>query len=579
MINFNQNNLANDLSPYLKQHKDNPVNWQIWSKATLQEAKKNSKPILLSIGYASCHWCHVMAHESFEDKQTADLMNKYFINIKTDREERPDLDFVFQSSFQLFNQTSGGWPLTMFLDENGVPFMGGTYFPKKSQNGLPSFKEVLEKVHHAYRDQRTNIIQQKDLIIKNLDLKKSSVLNQDLESILETTLTYLDPIKGGYKGAPKFPTFNLFETLLYFYNKTKNKKYLEPVTLLIKQLCSKGIYDHVEGGISRYTVDENWTIPHFEKMLYDNTQFILLLSKYCKLNEKKYYKEKLEQTIEFLKKEFLNEENLLGSAYDADSEGEEGKYYVYDYNEIKDINKIHDYFDISIKGNWENKNILVEKNKPPKEIVKELFKIREQRKKPFFDDKSQLDLNCLWVSALIAAHEIIPENKYLNLAENFFSTIEERYIKKNIKHSYSKEIVFLEDYAYLINSLNDLYSVTMNFKYKDYANKLCNEVFSKFYVNGKNIFQKNEKNKNDIFFNPIDISDNTIPNGNSIMLINLIRLGMKNEAKLLSDSLNGYLNVYKNHMMTALRACDYFNNINSGKNCNEQGCVIDVKKD
>ena len=208
----------------------------------------------------------------------------------------------------------------MFLDENGVPFMGGTYFPKKSQNGLPSFKEVLEKVHHAYRDQRTNIIQQKDLIIKNLDLKKSSVLNQDLESILETTLTYLDPIKGGYKGAPKFPTFNLFETLLYFYNTTKNKKYLEPVTLLIKQLCSKGIYDHVEGGISRYTVDENWTIPHFEKMLYDNTQFILLLSKYCKLNEKKYYKEKLEQTIEFLKKEFLNEENLLGSAYDADSE-------------------------------------------------------------------------------------------------------------------------------------------------------------------------------------------------------------------------------------------------------------------
>ena len=579
MINFNQNNLANDLSPYLKQHKDNPVNWQIWSKATLQEAKKNSKPILLSIGYASCHWCHVMAHESFEDKQTADLMNKYFINIKTDREERPDLDFVFQSSFQLFNQTSGGWPLTMFLDENGVPFMGGTYFPKKSQNGLPSFKEVLEKVHHAYRDQRTNIIQQKDLIIKNLDLKKSSVLNQDLESILETTLTYLDPIKGGYKGAPKFPTFNLFETLLYFYNKTKNKKYLEPVTLLIKQLCSKGIYDHVEGGISRYTVDENWTIPHFEKMLYDNTQFILLLSKYCKLNEKKYYKEKLEQTIEFLKKEFLNEENLLGSAYDADSEGEEGKYYVYDYNEIKDINKIHDYFDISIEGNWENKNILVEKNKPPKEIVKELLKIREQRKKPFFDDKSQLDLNCLWVSALISAHEIMPENKYLNLAENFFLTIEERYLKKNIKHSYSKEIVFLEDYAYLINSLNDLYGVTMNFKYKDYANKLCNEVFSKFYVNSKNIFQKNEKNKNDIFFNPIDISDNTIPNGNSIMLINLIRLGMKKEAKLLSDSLNGYLNVYKNHMMTALRACDYFNNINSGKNCNEQGCVIDVKKD
>jgi hypothetical protein len=168
----------------------------------------------------------------------------------------------------------------MFLDENGVPFMGGTYFPKNSQNGLPSFKEVLQKVHDAYKEQKENIIKQKDLIIKNLDLKKNSVLNQDLEPILETSLSYLDSTKGGYKGAPKFPTFNLYETLLYFYNKTNDRKYLDPVTLLIKQLCSKGIYDHVEGGISRYTIDEDWVIPHFEKMLYDNTQFILLLSKY-----------------------------------------------------------------------------------------------------------------------------------------------------------------------------------------------------------------------------------------------------------------------------------------------------------
>ena len=174
MIDFKKNNLENVQSPYLKQHKNNPVHWQIWSKATIEEAKKNSKPILLSIGYATCHWCHVMAHESFEDKETADLMNKYFINIKTDREERPDLDFVFQSSFQLFNQTGGGWPLTMFLDENGVPFMGGTYFPKNSQNGLPAFKEVLRKVHEIYRDQKTNIINdfhEKLNIIKNLLLK------------------------------------------------------------------------------------------------------------------------------------------------------------------------------------------------------------------------------------------------------------------------------------------------------------------------------------------------------------------------------------------------------------------------
>ena len=260
IMKINKNILSEDLSPYLRQHKDNPVNWQTWSKETLDFAKKSKKPILLSIGYASCHWCHVMAHESFEDELIADQMNKQFINIKVDREERPDLDFIFQSSFQLFNQTSGGWPLTMFLDENGVPFMGGTYFPKETKHGLPSFKEVLRKVSEAYKDQRENIIKQKDLIIKNLYLKKNSVLKQDLEPILEISLSHLDRSKGGYKGAPKFPSFNLYETLLYFYNKSKDTKYLDPVDLIIKQLCSKGIYDHVEGGIARYTVDENWII-------------------------------------------------------------------------------------------------------------------------------------------------------------------------------------------------------------------------------------------------------------------------------------------------------------------------------
>ena len=573
-MSINQNKLSSDPSPYLQQHKDNPVNWQVWTKDILETAKKNKKPILLSIGYASCHWCHVMAHESFEDKETADLMNKYFINIKVDREERPDLDFVFQSSFQLFNQTGGGWPLTMFLDENGVPFMGGTYFPKNSQNGLPSFKEVLQKVHDVYKEQKENIIKQKDLIVKNLDLKKNSVLRQDLEPILETSLNYLDSIKGGYKGAPKFPTFNLYETLLYFYNKTSDKKYLDPVTLLIKQLCSKGIYDHVEGGISRYTVDEDWVIPHFEKMLYDNTQFILLLSKYCKINKDKYFREKLDQTIQFIKKEFLNKNELLGSAYDADSDNEEGKYYVYSYDEIKDIKDIGNYFEIDKKGNWENKIILVEQKKAPKEVLEKLLEIRLKKNKPFFDDKTQLDLNCLWISGLISAQDILPEKGYLKIAESFFINIEEKYLKKNIQHSYSKEVVFLEDYAFLINALNDLSDKTMNFKYKDLANKLSIKAMNKFYLKEKNIFQKNQKDNNDIFLRPIDIGDNTIPNGNAIMLINLIRLGLRDEAKSLANSLNGYLNVYKNHMMTAIRALDYFNNVSSGKNCNEQGCKI-----
>jgi uncharacterized protein YyaL (SSP411 family) len=576
MIKINENVLSSDLSPYLKQHKDNPVNWQTWCKDSLEFAKQNKKPILLSIGYASCHWCHVMAHESFEDNQTAKIMNQLFINIKVDREERPDLDFIFQSSFQLFNQTGGGWPLTMFLDENGVPFMGGTYFPKEPKHGLPSFREVLQKVSEAYKEQRENIIKQKDLIIKNLDLKKNSVLNQDLEPIIEMSLGYLDTLNGGYKGAPKFPTFNLYETILYFYNKTKDTKYLKPVELIIKQLCSKGIYDHVEGGIARYTVDENWVIPHFEKMLYDNTQFILLLSKYCKINSDNYLKDKLEHTIEFLKKDFLNKEGFLGSAYDADSDGEEGKYYVYTYDEIKEIENIEKYFEIKPEGNWEKKIILVEKEKPINEILKKLLHIRLKRNKPFFDDKTQLDLNCLMISALISAHEILPNKGYLKLAEDFFMKIEKKYIKNKIYHSYSKETVFIEDYAFLINALNDLSDNTMNFRYKDLAKKLSQETIDKFYLDDKNIFQKNPKDNNDIFFKPIDIGDNTIPNGNAIMLINFVRLGMMDEAKKLSGSLNGYLNIYKNHMMTAIRALDFFNNIDQGKNCNEQGCKIEA---
>jgi len=576
MIEINKNDLTNDLSPYLKQHKDNPVNWQTWSEETLDFAKKKSKPILLSIGYASCHWCHVMAHESFEDKETAKLMNELFVNIKVDREERPDLDFIFQSSFQLFNQTSGGWPLTMFLDENGVPFMGGTYFPKESQNGLPSFKEVLQKVSEAYKDQRENIIKQKDLIIKNLDLKKNSVLSQDLEPILENLLAKLDKSKGGYKGAPKFPTFNVYETLIYFYNKFNDSKYLEPVHTIIRQLCSKGIYDHVEGGISRYTVDENWVIPHFEKMLYDNTQFILLLSKYCQIRPNNYFKKKLEHTTEFLKKNFVNKEGFLGSAFDADSDGEEGKYYVFNYNEIKDIKNIEQYFEIKPEGNWEKKIILVEKKLPDEQTVKKLFKIRSKNSKPYFDDKTQLDLNCLWISSLVAANEVLPEKGYLKLAEKFIFMIENKYLKNKIYHSYSKDVVFIEDYAFLINALIDISDKTLNFRYKDQARKLTMEAISKFFLKDKNIFQKNPKNNNDVFFKPIDIGDSTLPNANAIMLINLVRLGMMEEAQKLSDSLNGYLNIYKTHMMTSLRAIDFFNNYDSGKNCNELGCKTDA---
>ncbi len=570
-----KNILSSDPSPYLQQHKNNPVNWQTWSQASLSYAKENKKPILLSIGYSSCHWCHVMAHESFEDQSTADIMNKYFVNIKVDREERPDLDFIFQSSFQLFNQSSGGWPLTMFLDENGVPFMGGTYFPKEEKHGLPAFKTILNKVNEAYSGQRLQIIKQKNLIIKNLELKKTNVINQDAEPILEKILKNLDNENGGYKGAPKFPTFYVFDTLIYFYNKTKNMKYLNPIKLILKKLCSKGIYDHVEGGLSRYTVDEKWLIPHFEKMLYDNVQFVSLMAKFLKINPDDYFIKKAKQTTEFLLKDFVSTDTkLLGSAFDADSEGVEGKYYVFNYNEIKDIKDIKMFFDIKPEGNWEGKIILDEIKLPNKQIINELMKIRKTRKKPFFDSKTQLDLNCIWVSTLTYLHSSFPKGNYLQIAESFFEKIEKRYLNDNIYHSYSKDICFIEDYAYLIQCLLDLSDSSLNPKYRILAKKYCTEAIKKFYDKKKRIFQKNEISKNDMFINPIDISDNTIPNANSIMLINFSRLGFLNEAEEIANTLNGYLNIYKNFMTSSLKALDFFNEVKNGKKCNSEGCSI-----
>jgi len=571
-----KNNLHLESSPYLQQHKANPVNWQIWDNNILSFAKKNKKPILLSVGYSSCHWCHVMAHESFEDKETASLMNKYFLNIKVDREERPDIDYVFQSSYQLFNQSGGGWPLTVFLDENAIPFMAGTYFPKERSHGLPSFKEVILKVGNTYIKQREEIIKQSHIISKSLELKKSLVLNQDLESILQKTMLSLDGKRGGYKGSPKFPIFNIYDVLLFFFNKTKKIEYLESVELILKQLCSQGIYDHVEGGISRYTVDENWLIPHFEKMLYDNAQFILLLSKFIKVKKNDYFEKKIIQTIDFINKNFINLENkLLGSAYDADSDGEEGKYYVFSYAELNKIKDIDQYFDVKPEGNWEKKIILKEIKTPTKSVISELKKLREKKIKPFFDNKIQLDLNCLWVSALTYAEQVLPNNNFLKTAETYCENLDKVFFnKEKLQHTTVKSDVFLEDYAYSIAMFLDLYDQTLKPNYLFKAKELCKKANELFYIKEKSIFQKNILTSNDLFHKPIDISDGNIPNGNSIMLLNFSRLNMKKEAAELSNSLNGYLNIYKSSMASAIKSIDHFNTVDSNKKCTEEGCSI-----
>jgi len=532
------NKLKNEKSPYLKQHENNPVHWLPWSKETLLEAKSKKKPIFLSVGYASCHWCHVMAHESFENEETAKIMNEKFVNIKVDREERPDLDFIFQRSLGILTGAQGGWPLSMFLDENGVPFTGGTYFPPKELQGRPSFNSVLKNVSKVYSENREKIIaqvSQMEMVFKEMNIK-NSVVNQDLEPLAEKILQYMDIENGGFQGAPKFPQFYIFDTILYFYIINKKENFFVTVKKLLKNISSKGIYDHLEGGIARYTVDEKWIIPHFEKMLYDNILFVKILNNFVNHTDDNYFKDKLKQTINFINSEFRNKNNLLGSAYDADSEGVEGKYYVWKYNELEqvlgaDFKYLIKKYEITKDGNFEGSNILIEKKEPNlnsdekkniKQIEQKLLGIRKKRTKPFFDDKSQTDLNSYWIYSILHSSFILEDKRIYEDGINYFNNLQ-TVLKDNIFHCYDKnrkEIdVFLEDYVYFCLLLISLYEINRDENSLSKCSQLLKDTWNFFYDEENNLLQKNLRKSNDLFVKPIDIIDNNIPNGNSIFLL------------------------------------------------------------
>ena len=575
-----ENLLKNENSPYLKQHENNPVHWYPWGAKALDKAKELKKPIFLSVGYASCHWCHVMAHESFEDKNTAAVMNEKFINIKVDREERPDLDNVFQKSLAILTGTPGGWPLSMFLDENGVPFSGGTYFPPKEMYGRPSFVNILKQVSDFYAKNKDKIIQQasqiKDVFQK--DQKKSSVIGQNLNPHLEAMLNYIDFEWGGFQGSPKFPQFYVFESFLHFYKKNKNKKFYDAVKILLNNVCSRGLYDHLLGGIARYSTDDRWIAPHFEKMLYDNILFINLLGQFYLQEPNEYYKEKLIQTVEFVNNSFKNKENLLGSAYDADSEGVEGKHYVWDDKELrsvleKDYNLFAKYYDISENGNWEGKNILIEKSiKPTKEeneklkkIKNKLLGIREKRPKPFFDDKTQIDLNAYWISTLIFVAEVFNKEEWKKLSLSNYNLIK-NLTKDEIYHCYKDKDgvkVFLDDYAYLAQLMINFYETTGEINYLDDAKKIVQQTWDLFYDKENKILQKNPIKQNDLFVPPLDINDSNIPNGNSVFLLNCKKLeAITNDtkwqgmAKELIQSFHSFLNLKSTQMVSYIKNLD-----------------------
>ena len=576
------NILKNEKSPYLKQHENNPVDWMPWNKETLLKAKREKKPIFLSVGYASCHWCHVMAHESFENPETANIMNSKFINIKVDREERPDLDSIFQKSLGILTGAQGGWPLSMFLDENAVPFTGGTYFPPKQMQGRPSFNQVLDNVSKVYSENRDKIIAQVSQlqnIFKELN-RKNAVLKQDLEPYAEKIIQYLDEENGGFKGSPKFPQFYIFDTILYFYKKNNKSNFFKPVEILLNKISSRGIYDQLEGGIARYTVDDKWIVPHFEKMLYDNILYVNLLNNFLQKEKSDYLKNKLVQTIKFINSNFISENNLLGSAYDADSEGIEGKYYIWDYHELENILKekfliFKKKYLISESGNFEGSNILVENNIENlkseellviKEAEKILLNERKKRVKPFFDDKVQIDLNCYWLYSNLYSSLLLDDEDLYKTTINTINIISKK-LTKNIYHCYNKDKievdVFLEDYVYYCLLLITLYEINNDKVSLDKCKNLMEETWKLFFNKDYNLLQKNISNSNDLFVNPIDIADNNIPNGNSMFL--LICNKLKNitndkswfeKIDILSKEFNTYINFNFSQMFSYLKIID-----------------------
>src|SRR5262252_6662887 len=362
-----RNRLAAETSPYLLQHRDNPVDWWPWGPEALAQAKRSNKPILLSVGYAACHWCHVMAHESFEDEPTAQVMNELFVNIKVDREERPDIDQIYMSALHLMGE-HGGWPLTMFLTPKGEPFWGGTYFPKTSRYGKPAFMDVLANVARIFREDPKAIEQNRSALMARLAESarpqgRVVIGRAELDRAAQQLGGIIDPVNGGTRGAPKFPQPMLLEFLWRAGQRTGEVRYFNAVELTLERIAQGGIYDHLGGGFSRYSVDERWLVPHFEKMLYDNAQLLELYALGFQRSGRTIYRERAQETVAWLWREMTTPDGAFCASLDADSEGEEGKFYVWSLQEMTDILGKDDaaffarHYDATPEGNFEGHNI------------------------------------------------------------------------------------------------------------------------------------------------------------------------------------------------------------------------------
>ncbi|MCE9648065.1 MAG: thioredoxin domain-containing protein [Parvibaculum sp.] len=440
---MSRNFLGQETSPYLLQHKDNPVHWRPWGEAALSEARTSNRPILLSVGYAACHWCHVMAHESFEDAEVAEVMNRLFVPVKVDREERPDIDTIYMNALHMLGE-QGGWPLTMFLTPDGEPFWGGTYFPKEPKYGRPGFIPLMEEVSRLFHDEPEKIEQNRAALIKGLAAQAAHAHPGEptpgiLDTVADKFLTLMDPVHGGIKGAPKFPQTPLLTFLWRSHLRTGRADLREAATKALDHICEGGIYDHLGGGFARYAVDERWLAPHFEKMLYDNAQLLRLLASAWAETKKPLYARRARETVEWLFREMTVPGSGFAASLDADSEGEEGRFYVWSEAEVDavlgaDAMRFKQVYDVSANGNWEHTNILNrlsradepfsdDEEKSLEPLRRKLFSARAPRVRPGFDDKVLADWNGLMIAALAEAGATFGEPSWVEAAARAYAFV------------------------------------------------------------------------------------------------------------------------------------------------------------
>jgi uncharacterized protein YyaL (SSP411 family) len=555
----NHNQLDGETSPYLLQHKDNPVHWMPWGPEAFARAKEENKPILLSVGYAACHWCHVMAHESFENDDIANLMNELYINIKVDREERPDVDNIYQTALAMLGE-HGGWPLTMFLTPDAEPFWGGTYFPPTARYGRPGFSEILRAIANTYNTEHDKILKNVTALrdgLKNISEARggTGLSMAKLDDVADIALSMVDSVHGGTTGAPKFPQPAFFQFLWRAYKRTGELFYREAVTLTLDKICQGGIYDHLGGGFARYSTDPIWLAPHFEKMLYDNAQLIELLTAAWQETQSPLYEARIRETIDWALREMrapadgpLDKPYGFTSAYDADSEGEEGKFYVWSEAEIDallgdDAETFKEAYDVTPYGNWENKTILNRSKNPGlgdtgfeaslAAMRGKLLAVRNRRVWPSWDDKVLADWNGLVIAALAQAGACFGEKNWIDAAKNAFTFVCENMRDGANEHDRlfhawrdgkAKHPAIIDDYANMARAALVLFEVSGEAAYLQQARQWVASADAHHWDEKDGGYFLPADDTGDLIVRAKTIHDNATPTGNGTMVEVLARL-------------------------------------------------------